>query len=153
MTGRYARLAKNLVRGGRCSTATMLIRHEEQQLGTVAGVRDWLGQSAPAPPIRKGWGYKRIAGALANLDHHVSDQTIANILKRHGIAPTPKRSQSTSWKDFIAAHMAVLAGTDFFTVEVLTWRGLVTYYVLFFSTWRLGALPSPASQDTPPKLG
>jgi putative transposase len=28
--------------------------------------------------------------------------------------------------------MAVLAGTDFFTAEVLTWRGLVTYYVLFF---------------------
>jgi hypothetical protein len=28
--------------------------------------------------------------------------------------------------------MDVLAGTDFFTVDVLTWRGLVTYYVLFF---------------------
>ena len=28
--------------------------------------------------------------------------------------------------------MAVLAGIDFFSVEVLTWRGLVTYYVLFF---------------------
>jgi putative transposase len=28
--------------------------------------------------------------------------------------------------------MDVLAGTDFFTVEVLTWRGRVTYYVLFF---------------------
>ena len=28
--------------------------------------------------------------------------------------------------------MAVLAGIYFFTVEVLTWRGLVTYYVLFF---------------------
>ncbi len=28
--------------------------------------------------------------------------------------------------------MAVLAGTGFFTVEVLTLRGLVTYYVLFF---------------------
>jgi putative transposase len=26
----------------------------------------------------------------------------------------------------------VLAGADFFTVEVLTWRGLITYYVLFF---------------------
>jgi hypothetical protein len=25
-----------------------------------------------------------------------------------------------------------LAGIDFFTVEVLTWRGLMTYYVLFF---------------------
>jgi hypothetical protein len=28
--------------------------------------------------------------------------------------------------------MNVLAGADFFTVEVLTWRGLATYYVLFF---------------------
>ncbi|NNF95525.1 MAG: hypothetical protein HKM94_01200, partial [Halobacteria archaeon] len=28
--------------------------------------------------------------------------------------------------------MSVLAGTDFFTVEVLTLRGLITYYVLFF---------------------
>ena len=28
--------------------------------------------------------------------------------------------------------MAVLTGTDFFTVEVLTWRGLASYYVLFF---------------------
>ena len=79
-----------------------------------------------------GWGYDRIAGALSNLGHCVSHQTIGNILRRYGIAPAPKRSQNTTWKDFIAAHMAVLAGTDFFTVEVLTWRGLVTYYVLFF---------------------
>jgi hypothetical protein len=28
--------------------------------------------------------------------------------------------------------MAVLVATDFFTVEVLTLRGLITYYVLFF---------------------
>lgn len=28
--------------------------------------------------------------------------------------------------------MDVLAGADFFSVEVLTWRGLVTYYILFF---------------------
>src|SRR5919107_5694834 len=79
-----------------------------------------------------GWGYDRIVGALANLGHVISDQTVGNILRRHGIAPAPKRSQSTTWKDFIAAHMSVLAGIDFFTVEVLTWRGLVTYYVLFF---------------------
>src|SRR5205807_2104231 len=45
--------------------------------------------------------------------------------------PAPKRKQ-TSWKDFIRAHMAVLTATDFFTVEVLTLRGLITYYVLFF---------------------
>jgi putative transposase len=28
--------------------------------------------------------------------------------------------------------MDVLTGTDFFTVEVLTLKGLMTYYVLFF---------------------
>src|SRR6202051_205582 len=79
-----------------------------------------------------GWGYDRIVGALANLGHQLSDQTVKNILRRHGIAPAPKRSQVRSWKDFLAAHMNVLAGCDFFTVEVLSWRGLVTYYVLFF---------------------
>src|SRR6476619_4494579 len=79
-----------------------------------------------------GWGYDRIAGALANLGHAVSDQTVGNVLRRHGIAPAPKRSETTTWKDFITAHMAVLAGMDFFTAEVLTWRGPATYYVLFF---------------------
>src|SRR5450756_2239638 len=72
-----------------------------------------------------GWGYDRIVGALANLGHVVSDQTVGNILRRHGIAPAPERSQITTWKDFLAAHMNVLAGCDFFTVELLTWRGLV----------------------------
>jgi hypothetical protein len=53
------------------------------------------------------------------------------VLRRHGIAPAPKRRQTTAWKDFIATHMAVTAGIDFFTAEVLTWSGLATYYVLF----------------------
>jgi hypothetical protein len=79
-----------------------------------------------------GWGYDRIVGALANLGHQISDQTVGNILRRNNIAPAPKRSQTTSWKKFIRRHLDVLAGSDFFTVEVLTWRGLVTYYVLFF---------------------
>ena len=78
------------------------------------------------------WGYDRIVGALANLGHRVSDQTVGNVLCRYGIPPAPKRSQKTTWKEFISAHMAVLTGVDFFTVEVLTWRGLATYYVLFF---------------------
>ena len=78
-----------------------------------------------------GWGYDRIVGALANLGYTVSDETVGNILRRNGIPPAPQRRRTTTWKDFIRAHMAVLAGTDFFTVEVLTLRGLVTYYVLF----------------------
>jgi putative transposase len=80
----------------------------------------------------RGWGYDRIAGAVAILGHRVSDQTVGNILRRFGIAPAPKRRRQMSWTDFIRSHMAVLAGIDFFTVEVLTWRGLATYYVLFF---------------------
>ena len=75
-------------------------------------------------------GYDRIVGALANLGHTLSDETVGNILRRRGIPPERKRT--TTWTEFIRAHMAVLAGTDFFTVEVLTPRGLVTYYVLFF---------------------
>ena len=78
------------------------------------------------------WGYDRIVGALKNLGHQLSDQTVGNILRRHGLSPAPKRKQAISWKDFIRSHMEVLVGTDFFTVEVLTLKGLVTYYVLFF---------------------
>jgi hypothetical protein len=45
-----------------------------------------------------------------------------------------RRSASArqTWATFIRIHLALLAGTDFFTAEVLTLRGLVTYYVLFF---------------------
>jgi hypothetical protein len=62
----------------------------------------------------------------------VPDQTVGNILCWHGIGPVSERSKTTTWKDFIRRHLDVLAGTDLFTVGVLTWRGLVTYYVLFF---------------------
>ena len=75
-----------------------------------------------------GWSYDRIVGALANLGYTASDQTVGNVLKRHGIAPAPKRSQNTTWKAFIQSHLAVLAGIDFFTVEVLTPHGLVSRF-------------------------
>ncbi|HZO54275.1 MAG TPA: integrase core domain-containing protein [Bryobacteraceae bacterium] len=104
----------------------MLIVHARQQVGAAAGVRHGPGHE------NSGWGYDRIVGALANLGHRVSDQTVGNVLQRYGIPPALKRSEKTSWKNFISAHMAVLTGVDFFTVEVLTWRGLATYYVLFF---------------------
>jgi putative transposase len=80
----------------------------------------------------RSWGYDRIVGALANLGYTVSDQTVGNILKRHGIAPAPERKTTTTWKEFIRTHMEVLVATDFFTAEVWTKAGLVTYYVLFF---------------------
>src|SRR3989442_8736800 len=80
----------------------------------------------------RSWGYDRIVSALANLEYTISDQTVGNILKRHGIAPAPERKTTTTWKEFIRTHMDVLVATDFFTAEVWTLGGLVTYYVLFF---------------------
>ena len=76
----------------------------------------------------RSWGYDRIVGALANLGYTISDQTIGNILKRHGIPPALEREKTTTWNEFIRAHMEVLVATDFFTTEVWTWCGLVTYY-------------------------
>jgi transposase InsO family protein len=78
------------------------------------------------------WGYDRIVGALANLGYTISDQTVGNILKRHGIPPALERKTTTTWTEFIRTYMDVLVATDFFTAEVWTLGGLVTYYVLFF---------------------
>ena len=89
---------------------------------------------------------------MANLGYRVSDQTVGNILKRHGIAPAPERRKTTTWTEFIRSHMDVLAATDFFTAEVWTQGGLLTYYVLFFihlATRRLyiaGITPHPHEQ-------
>ena len=77
------------------------------------------------------WGYDRIVGALANLGHQISDQTVGNILKAHGIEPAPERKRQTTWKTFIQSHWDVLGAIDFTTIEVWTKGGLVTFYLLF----------------------
>jgi putative transposase len=79
----------------------------------------------------RSWGYDRIVGALKHVGYTISDQTVGNMLERHGIPPAPKRKKTTTWQEFIRTHMDVLVATDFFTTEVWTWCGLVTYYVLF----------------------
>src|SRR5215831_3445107 len=68
-------------------------------------------------------GRRRIAPIARN--------TIKGILKDHGIEPAPQRGANMPWKTFLAAHWDGLAAADFFTVEVLTLRGLVRYVVLF----------------------
>jgi hypothetical protein len=104
------------------------------------GIRDWrprgltgpdgVGTPQVSPEVEllvvrfacenRGCGCDRIVGALANLGFHISDRTVGNILRRHNNAP-PERSRTTTWKEVIRSHM-----------DALTWRGLVTYYVLFF---------------------
>ena len=77
------------------------------------------------------WGYGCIQGALENLGHVISRSTIARILKEHGIEPAPQRRKGMSWSTFLKVHWDVLAATDFFTIEVMTLRGLVRHNVLF----------------------
>jgi putative transposase len=77
------------------------------------------------------WGYRRIQGALANLGHPIDAITVRNILRRHQLEPAPQRRKAgMNWTQFLKLHWEVLAATDFFTVEVATWHGLVTYCVL-----------------------
>src|SRR5579863_8462187 len=76
----------------------------------------------------RSWGYDRIVGALCNLGYTVSDQTVGNILKRNGISPAPERRKTTTWKEFIRSHSDLMVATDFFSAEVWTALGLVTFY-------------------------
>ena len=80
----------------------------------------------------RSWGYERISGALKNLGYRVSDTTVSNVLRRNGLPPVAERRRETTWKEFIGNHMDVLVATDFFTTEVWSRFGLVTYYILFF---------------------
>jgi putative transposase len=104
------------------------------------------------------WGYTRIQGALKNLGYPVGRSTIRRILKAAGLPPVPQRP--TSWATFLKAHWGVVAGADFFTTEVWTWRGLVAYYTVFvidLASRRvqvLGSTPHPSElfMDQVPRM-
>ena len=94
--------------------------------GVLVEIRRLVLRMAEENPT---WGYTRILGALKNVGHRVSRSTIARILKEAGVPPVPDRP--TSWQTFLRAHWGAIAGADFFTTEVWTWRGLVTFYTVF----------------------
>ena len=77
------------------------------------------------------WGYVRIAGELRKLGHELSPSCVRDLMKKHGIPPSPNRN-GLAWKQFIQAHLEVTWAADFFTEEVWTCYGLATYYTLFF---------------------
>jgi transposase InsO family protein len=94
--------------------------------GVLAEIRRLAVRMAVENPT---WGYTRIQGALKNVGHRVGRSTIARILKAAGVPPVPERP--TSWQTFLRAHWGAIAGADFFTTEVWTWQGLVTFYTVF----------------------
>ena len=80
----------------------------------------------------RSWGSERIAGQISNLYFEISSETVRAILRKHNLEPGPKRDSQGTWKEFLARHWDVMWATDLFTTEVLTWRGLVTFYTCFF---------------------
>jgi hypothetical protein len=50
------------------------------------------------------WVYDRIQGALADHGRRISDTTVGNILRGHGIEPVPERKRQSTWKEFLEAH-------------------------------------------------
>ena len=112
--------------------------------GVLAEIRRLAVRMATENPS---WGYTRIQGALKNLGHRVARSTIATILKQQGIPPSNERP--TSWQTFLRAHWGALVGADFFTTEVWTLHGLVTYYTVFVIELQsrrvhiLGSTPHP----------
>jgi putative transposase len=101
-------------------------RKRSGRQGVLVEIRRLVLRMAEENPT---WGYTRIQGALKKVGHRVGRSTIARILKAHGVAPVPARP--TSWQTFLRAHWGAVAGADFLTTEVWTWRGLVTYYAVF----------------------
>ncbi len=74
------------------------------------------------------WGYRRIQGELHKLGVSVSATAIRSLLKRHGLAPAPRR-EGPPWREFLACQAAGVLACDFFTIETIR---LSTLYVLFF---------------------
>jgi transposase InsO family protein len=113
--------------------------------GVPAEIRRLVVRMAEDNPT---WGYTRIQGALKNVGHRVGRSTIGRVLKAHGLPPVPERP--TSWRTFLRAHQDAIAGADFFTTEVWTWRGLVTVYTVFvinLESRRVQILGSTAHPD------
>jgi putative transposase len=94
--------------------------------GVLKEIRQLIVRMAGENPT---WGYTRIQGAVKNVGHRVGRSTIARILKAAGVPPVPERP--TWWQTFLRAHWGAIAGADFFTTEVWTRRGLMTFYTVF----------------------
>ena len=70
----------------------------------------------------------RIRGELLKLGYVVSATSIRNLIQKHGLPTSPRRSR-LSWREFLRAQASAIVVTDYFTVD--TWN-LKRLYVLFF---------------------
>ncbi|GAA3470424.1 hypothetical protein [Nonomuraea roseola] len=94
------------------------------------------------------WGYRRIHGELAALGIKVAASTVREILKAHGIDPSPER-EHTAWSDFLRSQADALLACDFFEVRTLMGARLYVLAVVEHATRRvriLGVSAHPTGQ-------
>jgi transposase InsO family protein len=120
-----------ILRWYRCLIANKYEGSKKRGVGRPSTKPDIVSRVVRMAQENPTWGYTRIRGGLHHLGHDIARSTIKSILQNHGIEPAPQRRTTTPWKTFLAAHWDGLAAANFFTVEVLTWRGLVRYVVFF----------------------
>ena len=51
---------------------------------------------------------RQLATIGKKLGHRVSDATIADVMKKHGLPPAEDRKKETTWREFIRAHIDIL---------------------------------------------
>ncbi len=69
------------------------------------------------------WGYKKIQGKLKKLGIEISKTSVANILRRNGLPPSPDRKGLT-WRELLSRHAEVFLCADLLTKEIWTFKGL-----------------------------
>ena len=90
------------------------------------------------------WGYRRIAGELAQLGRAIAPATVWAILKKAGVDPAPRRSGPT-WREFLSAQAEEILACDFFTVDTITLARLYCSAVVEHATRRVRILGVTAS--------
>ncbi len=129
------------------STSTVQRWYRQLKKGTLSKPAARVGRPRTSDEIEKlvvrmatenpTWGYLRIVGELKRNGITLARNTVAEILKRHGIEPIDpqRRTRESTWKQFLAEHNTEIAATDFFTIDVWSWLGWFigkrTIYVLF----------------------
>jgi len=78
----------------------------------------------------RSWGYDRIQGSLRHLGYTICDQTVGNILKRHGIPPAPERKKTLTWEEFVRSHWDVFVANGFFNSDIWYWFGPIISFLL-----------------------
>jgi putative transposase len=148
-----AALARLLPRSWRIglfvTPGTVLRWHADLVKRRWAYKRTQPGRPPTRPKIRElvlrmaaenpGWGYRRIAGELAQLGRRIAPSTVWAILKKAGIDPGAPQVRA-GLGEFLRAQAEVILACDFFHAETIMLTRLYCFAVVEHATRRVHVL-------------